>query len=91
MAESFKYEGGGVNELTAFFPDIPWKADGAGTVFVTNEKTGEDQEVTEGAYVVKIADRYEVTDTEPAKAKPAEPVEVEEDPEPEAEEPKAKK
>ena len=72
MAESFKFGKGGLNEATEVFPDLPWTADGDGNVTVYDEKQGVDVPVTEGQYIIKIANRYEVHDEEPEKAKPAE-------------------
>lgn len=70
MAESHKFKD--LNSLTEVFPDVPWSSNLTGDVWVYNEKEDENTKVEKGQYVVKIADRYEVHDDEPAKAKPAE-------------------
>lgn len=69
MAEAHKFKS--LEEATAVFPDLPWRAS-ADTVWIYDAKQEQDVEVTKGQYIVSIADRYEVHDEEPAKAKPAE-------------------
>jgi hypothetical protein len=73
MAEAHKFVRDGLAEAVEVFPDLPWQRDGDGKVAVFNEKDGEWAPVEDGQYIVKIADRYEVHDEEPAKAKAAEP------------------
>ena len=77
MAESHKFSS--LPEAEAVFPDLPWKRAGNGDTWVYNSKEDEWAPVSDGQYIVKIADRYEVHDEEPARAKPAEPVEPEEE------------
>lgn len=72
MAQSHKFNGS-LDDLTTYFPEVPWRAS-ENKVWIFDQKADEYVLVTKGDYVVKIADRFEVTDTEPEKAKPAEPV-----------------
>jgi hypothetical protein len=74
MAESYKFGRGGLNDALEVFPELPWTADGDGNVTIYDEKQGVNVPVSKGQYIVKIANRYEVHDEEPEKAKPAEPV-----------------
>lgn len=71
MAESHKFS----TEAKALevFPELDIRTQrGTGNVVVYNSKTDEFATVKKGQYIVKIADRYEVHDEEPEKAKPAE-------------------
>ena len=71
MAESHKFTT--VEKLREVFPEAPISENRTrGTVAVFNEKENVKETITKGQYVVKIADRYEVHDEEPEKAKPAE-------------------
>ena len=73
MAESFEYAGN-VNEALAVFPDLEYTSrNGGSRVWVYNSKEEDYAEVPNGQYIVKIADRYEVHDAEPEKAKHVEP------------------
>lgn len=77
MAQSHKFKS--LDDLTAFFPDVPWKAS-ASKVWVYDKKAEEYVEVTKGDYVVSIGDRYEVSEEEPDNAKPAKKAEVKDEP-----------
>lgn len=70
MAESHKFSN--LGKALEVFPELTWAQDGDGNTYVDNSKTGERVPVKKGQYVVKIADRYEVHDEEPANAKTAE-------------------
>ena len=68
MAQAHKFTD--LEAAKEVFPELPWAFDGE-TTFVDNSKTGERVPVSEGQYIVKIADRYEVHDEAPANAKEA--------------------
>lgn len=57
----------------AFGEDFPWKASAAGHTWVWDAKAQKYVSVSEGQFIYKVADRYEVRDTEelPPKVKPA--------------------
>lgn len=78
MAESFKFGKGGLDEALAVYPDLPWRASDV-EVAIYDEKKDEYVVVNDGDFIIHIGDRYEVFDKEPAKAKPAEPKEDEEE------------
>lgn len=69
MAQSHKFKN--LDALTAVFPEVPWRSSAGGKVWVFDAKAEEYVEVTEGDYVVKIGDRFEVTDSKPEAAKTA--------------------
>lgn len=69
MAEKFNYTGGGFGEALAVFPDLPWKASAAGTTWVYDEKQSKYVELNEGDWIVKVGNRYEVSDEEPKDTK----------------------
>lgn len=71
MAEAHKFST--VDKAVEVFPDIDIRTNrGSGKVSVYNSKEGVYAPVEKGQYIVSIADRYEVQDDEPEKAKPAE-------------------
>ena len=70
MAQSHKFKS--LEDLTSVFPEVPWRSAASGKVWIFDAKAEEYVEVTEGDYVVSIGDRFEVSDEEPEKAKPAE-------------------
>ena len=71
MAESHKFST--VEKALEVFPDLDIRTNrGSGEVKVFNSKEGNYTKVDKGQYIVSIADRYEVHDEEPEKAKPAE-------------------
>ena len=69
MAEAHKFNT--FEEAMQVFPDLPWVRDESGVLHVENSKTGETVPVSPGQHIVKIADRYEVHDEAPEKAKTA--------------------
>ena len=78
MAESHKFNGS-LDDAKAVFPELPWKASAAGQTWVYDEKQEKYVDLNEGDYIVKIADRYEVSDKKPSGAKKATVKETDED------------
>lgn len=70
MAESHKFKD--LDSAVAVFPELPWKTSASGKVWVFDAKADEYAEVTKGDYIVSIGNRFEVSDSEPEKAKKAE-------------------
>lgn len=71
MATSHRFGKGGLDAALKVFPDLNWKASAAGDTWVYDEKAGEYVAVNEGDYIVRIGERYEVTDEKPETAKRA--------------------
>lgn len=73
MAEAHKYGKGGLNAALEVYPDLPWSANGDGEVWVYDEKADEQVPVSEGQFIYKVGDRFEVRDAEelPKSTKPA--------------------
>lgn len=69
MAEAHKFKS--LDDAEAAFPGLPWKARGDGAVFIFDAKRDEYVQVSEGQFIVSIGDRFEISDSEPEKAKPA--------------------
>lgn len=76
MAESFKVVSDGrkgLMEAVAVFPELRGRVNyGTKVVTIYDAKAGEWAVVEKGQYIVKIADRFEVSDSEPEKANPVE-------------------
>lgn len=72
MAEAHKFNGS-IDEAVEVFPDLPWKASAAGDTWVYDEKAEDYVPVEKGQFIYKVANRYEVRDSEelPKTAKPA--------------------
>lgn len=72
MAEAHKFNGS-LDEAKRVFPDLPWKANAAGSSWIFDEKAGDYVPVTKGQFIYKVGDRYEVRDSEelPKTTKPA--------------------
>lgn len=70
MAQSLKFKN--LDEALAVYADLPWQRDGDGKVSVYDAKAEEYVPINAGDYIVSIGERYEVSDTEPEKAKPVE-------------------
>lgn len=70
MAQSLKFKN--LEEALAVYTDLPWQRDGDGKVSIYDAKAEEYVPISAGDYIVSIGERYEVSDTEPEKAKPAE-------------------
>lgn len=70
MAESHKFNGS-LDEAKEVFSDLPWRASASGKTWVFDEKKGEYVDLNDGDYIVKIGNRYEVTDKKPSGAKKA--------------------
>lgn len=68
MAVSHRFGKGGLDAALKVFPDLNWKASAAGDTWVYDDKAGKYEPVTEGDYIVRVGDRYEVTDEKPADA-----------------------
>lgn len=71
MATSHKFGKNKLDGALKVFPDLPWKASAAGDTWVWDEKRSEYVAVTEGDYIVRVGNRYEVTDEKPATAERA--------------------
>ena len=72
MAEAHKFNGS-FDEAVQVFPELPWKASGAGDTWVYDSKKDEYVPVIKGQFIYKVGDRYEVRDSEelPRTTKPA--------------------
>jgi hypothetical protein len=73
MAEAHKFST--LDKATEAYPDLPWKANGDGQVWVYDEKSDQYVPVEKGQFIYKVGERYEVRDTGelPKSAKPALP------------------
>jgi hypothetical protein len=69
MATSHKFKD--LEDLLAYWPDIPWRADYDHNVSIYDEKQETYVPVAAGNYVVSIGSRFEVSDSNPDKAKKA--------------------
>lgn len=71
MAEAHKFTT--LPDAEQVFPDLPWKANGAGEVWIFDSKLDDYVTVTPGQFIYKIGDRFEVRDSDelPKSTKPA--------------------
>jgi hypothetical protein len=73
LAEAHKFGKGGLHEAVQVYPDLPWHQDGNGNASIWDAKQETYVPVVAGQFIVKVADRYEVRDTDelPKTVKPA--------------------